>query len=158
MKLKGLCILAAINVIFFANAARADIVIQVPFAGKGDLCEQSAGNWEGDGKAVVWNMINCYYKGSAYIWSAGPGQMQIDNLKLDLDSDHSSKLCPSSQTLQLKGECHNNKIIIHNEESQLDGELTENGTSASVKGSVTITVPIFGKIKPDVDMKLDKKS
>lgn len=157
MKLKGLTLLASLALGLLATSARADIVITAPFAGKGDVCEQIAGHWTGNGKAVMLGVINCIYDGKADIVTSKPGELNINNLQMDLRPKESSKLCPAHELLQLTGSCSNGKIFIHNDTAHLDGEIKEGGKKAIVNGTVTLIVPIIGKISPNVDMDLNKQ-
>ena len=153
MKISKLSLLLA--GIFLTTAANANIVINSSGV-KGDVCEQVTGHWVGSGKAVVFGIINCVYDGATDIQSSQPGELTLANLTLNLRSRESSPLCPAHEVLNLPGQCHNGKILIHDDAANLDGELTDSGTRAHASGTVTFEVPILGRISPKVNIDLHK--
>jgi hypothetical protein len=160
--LKGLSFLGLLNLALISNSY-ADIVVHAPFSGKEDLCTQIAGNWAGHGKAVELSIVTCDYKGTVTIKSPSPGNINLDDMTLTLNPDQSSYACRFKPVikLNLKGECHNGKLIIHDKETQtnLDGDLSEDGKEAKVSGTVTVSFPWpIGKITPNVDVDIKKVS
>lgn len=154
MKLKKLALCAVLNLAMITTA-HADIIIDAPYS-NGDVCDLIAGNWSGGGKATELGIINCVYSGNGVIVETpGSGQMTIKNLVLKLDSKHSSFICPSEETLDLSGTCHNGKIVIQNDSAKLNGNLSADAKQANVNGTVTFSTPI-GKVSPDVVMTLNK--
>jgi hypothetical protein len=154
MKFKKLALLITLNLSLIATA-HADIIINAPYS-NGDVCDLIAGSWKGNGKASEWGVINCVYTGSGTIESTpGSGQMTIKDLILKIDASQSSWFCPSTETLQLSGQCHNGKILIQNDSAKLNGELTADAKQANVNGTITFDTAI-GKMSPDVVMTLNK--
>lgn len=156
MKFKALALCVALN-LGLISVAHADIIIYAPYASNGDNCDIIAGKWTGSGKATEWGVINCVYNGSVTIETSTPadGNINLKDLTLKLDSSQSSFICPTTETLQLSGQCHNGKIIIQNDMAKLNGDLSEDALHANVTGTVSFNTPI-GKLSPDVTMTLNK--
>jgi len=158
MKLKVLSLIIGLGLTSIATTVRADIILMNPLAGKSSVCEQVTGHWTGTGKAVTaGGLLTCYYDGKADITSDKVDEFSLKNLELNLKKKDSSSLCPSHEVLELSGECHNGKIIIHTAAAKLDGEFINDGNTANMNGTVTFTVPFIGKVTPDVVMTLNKK-
>lgn len=155
MGIKKKSLLTVFCTALISTSVYANIVIHTPYQGKNeDVCTGVAGSWTGSGTAS--DLIKCVYTGSMNLGYSS-GKLNINDLLLTLDSSKSSGLCPKTEKLQLTGTCENGKIVIDTPGvANLDGDLSQDGMHSNLTGTVTFTVPIFGKISPSVVMTINK--
>lgn len=156
MKLKSLLIGTAASLIFLGSTANANIVIQsINFAG-GDICSSVDGIWTGSGKmSALGGMVKCEYSGKAIVIKVDAANNY--SVKVDLQKDSGSGLCPGAEDLVLDGSCNNNTITLKSDQVHLSGGVADDGKSVGLSGYVDVVVA-GQNVKADVhDMNLHKQ-
>lgn len=106
-----------------------------------DLCANVTGHWEGAGKVstvIHGTKITCDYSGNALV-SKTPEAYSAD---VTMKKTSGSSLCPDSESYSVPGTCNGDTgvLILHDDKTDLKGQLYDNGTKASFTGTVTLPV------------------
>lgn len=157
MKRLGLSLITALSAAFISTTASANITV-FTFGGE-ETCNSLAGNWEGKGTVIAYLdkdkkiKITCEYNGKMVATSTGPGAY---NLHADLSE--TKGICPKSESFDIGGTCENGKITLKTDNADLSGDLSADGKSATMSGSVSVDVA-GKKINADIrDLSIHKKN
>lgn len=139
MQLKGFLISAIASLSIFSTVANANILIFSPSFQGGDICSEINGPWVGEGTVtarVLGVKVRCEYNGNALISAS----VDPHSFSADIDLHLISGVCPSSESFIMPGTCDGSTgaINIQNDDANLTGTLTNNGTEAHLTGTVKI--------------------
>lgn len=141
MQLKKIFSGIVISLSLLSTAAHADIFIHSPIE-SGDVCDNLVGTWVGGGSItakVLGATIKCEYYGKGVVQQTGDHAYSTN---VDFELQSGGNLCPGHQSYTIPGTCDSKTgaITMKSNEADLTGMLENNGTKASLKGTVKIVV------------------
>lgn len=147
MKFKKTMMITVASLACISSVANANIILKGA-AGDKDYCSTIPGNWSGTGTIKSSN-LTCNYTGTGVVRAtANPSQFTMD---VSMQKSSGSKLCPPDANLQnLSATCVNNTITMSEMGVDLTGQLTNNGNTASING--TVDVPAIGTVSADIHL------
>lgn len=153
MKLiKKLTVLTTMSLAIGVMSARAEMIIH-SFGGA-DMCNQIEGQWSGQGKVTaLGGIVQCEYSGTVQVTRIPASSLYNTHISLHT----SDQLCPSTEELDLQASCENNIFKLHADKINLSGNVSSDGRTVNIGG--TVEIPVMGTIvTAEVsDMHLDKQ-
>lgn len=152
MKFKAISLLSALCIGVFSSSVYAKTTVYTHGLKNGDICEQIAGHWEGNGTVKKLG-IKCNYHGVGDMQIIAPGEFSM-NISLN----KTSGICPAGEQLSFTGTCHNGVVELKTPDADLSGDLTQRGDQLLVdnmKGQVWLLI-LGIRTSVDVEMSIHK--
>lgn len=135
MKLKGIVLVAASQLLLFSSLAHADVIFRSTAP---NFCSSLAkSTWAGAGEVIaLGGIVRCTYKGGAKVADSKDSTNFFTHVSLTKTSGPDK--CPESEEMNFQGKCSNGVVSLHTDLANLSGTLEAEGTQVTLSGSVNI--------------------